>query len=132
MLPKDGDVTPGAAMRHEGGMLMALGAALGLLVAVYNFFSPVGLLAPASDVAGTPGAGVAIFGTVALLLAGLVLAGSVANRALIGILIVGSFLGILGTALAGWLLDSILLVGLMVICGIGWLLRVFTDHDFIA
>lgn len=111
---------------------MALGAALGLLVAIYNFLSPVGLLAPASNVAGSPGAGLVIFSTLVLTLAALVLAGSITNRALIGFLIVGSLVGILGTALAGWLLDSILLVGLMVICGIGWLLRVFTDHDFIA
>ena len=83
-------------------------AALGLWSRSTTSSTPVGLLAPAGDVAN-PGAGVAIFGTVALLLAGLVLAGSVAKRALIGHPDRRVLLGILGTALAGWLLDSILL-----------------------
>ena len=66
-------------MRHDGGLLIALGAGLGLLVSIFNYFAPVALLAPTASVAWTPGALLAIAATAILLLAGLVLGGSAAR-----------------------------------------------------
>jgi hypothetical protein len=72
---------------------------------------------------------VAIFATTALLLAGLTLGGRASNPWLVGFLIVGSLIGILGTALAAWLLDSPPLLGLMGLCLVGWVLRAFTRRS---
>jgi CubicO group peptidase (beta-lactamase class C family) len=46
-------------MRHDGGLLIALGAGLGLLGSIFAFLSPVALLAPTSNVGWTPGVGLA-------------------------------------------------------------------------
>ena len=87
-------------MRHDGGLLIALGAGLGLLVSIFNFLSPVALFAPTTSVAWTPGEGLAVVATAILLVAGLVLGGSAKGGALVGFFIVGSLVGILGTGLA--------------------------------
>jgi hypothetical protein len=116
-------------MRHDGGLLIALGAGLGLLVSIYNFLAPAALLAPTSGIAWTPGAGLAVAATAILFVAGLVLGGSASNRVLVGFLIIGSLLGILGTGLAAWLLESPILLALMLMCLLGWLLRVLTRHS---
>ena len=117
-------------MRHDGGLLTALGAGLGLLVSIFNYFAPVALLAPTSSVAGTPAALLAIAATFILLLAGLVLAGNAACRGLVAFLMTGALFGILGTALVAWLLESQLLLALMLVCLIGWLLRAFTRRSY--
>ncbi len=113
-------------MRHDGGLLIAFGAGLALLVAIWNWFSPTGFLAPLSSIARTPGAALMIAATLVLLVAGLVLGGTTTHRGLIGFLMIGAFFGILGTGLAGWLLDSQISVGLMAICAVGWLIRAFS------
>ncbi len=113
-------------MRHDGGLLMALGAGLGLLVAIWGFLMPTQLLAPTSATAWTIGAAVSVAATAVLFVAGLVLAGTAAPRGLNAFLLIGSLIGILGTALAGCLLESQLLVALMAVCLVGWLLRVLT------
>ncbi len=113
-------------MRHDGGLLIAFGAALGFVASVYNYFAAAPLFAPTSAIAGTPGALVPIATTAILFMAGLVLAGTAAGPLLAALLIVGTLAGILGTALAGWLLESQLLVALMLLCFIGWLMRVLT------
>ncbi len=115
-------------MRHDGGLLIALGAGLGLLVSIYNYFAPVSLLAPATDVSHTWGALVALAATAILFIAGLVLGGATTNRGLIAFLVAGCLVGILGTALVAWLLESQLLLALMLVCAIGWLMRVFTGR----
>ena len=94
--------------------LIALGAGLGPLVSIYNAFSPVGLLAPTSNVSGTP-ALLAIAATAILLVAGLVLAGTAPGRGLAAFFIIGSLVGILGTGFVAWLLHSKLLVALMLL-----------------
>ena len=113
-------------MRHDGGLLIALGAGLGLLVSIYNFFAPTALLAGTSDVSGSPGALLAIAATLILFLAGLVLGGAARHPALVGFLVIGSLVGILGTMLTAWLLESRILLALMLVCLVGWLLRVTT------
>jgi hypothetical protein len=115
-------------MRHDGGLLIALGAGLGLLVSLYNYFAPVALLAPTSSVAGTPGAILAVAATLILTVAGLVLGGGADNRWLVGFLMVGSLLGIVGTALVAWLLESRILLALMLACLVGWVIRAFTGR----
>jgi hypothetical protein len=115
-------------MRHDGGLLIALGAGLGLLVAIWNYFAPTALLAPATDVSHTPGALLAIGATLVLFLAGLVLGGAPRHAALTAFLLLGSLLGIAGTALTAWLLESQLLLALMLVCAIGWLLRIATPR----
>ena len=42
-------------MRHDGGLLIALGAGLGLLVSICNYFAPTALLAPTSRRRRHPG-----------------------------------------------------------------------------
>ncbi len=116
-------------MRHDGGFLIVLGAVLGLAVALYDFFAPTVFLAPDSAIAWTPGAGLVVFSTFCLLVAGLVLAGRASNRILIGFLMVGALVAILGTALAAYLLDSLVLVALMGVCLVGWLMRAFTGSN---
>lgn len=115
-------------MRHDGGLLMALGAGAALAVSVWNFFAPVGLLAPTTAIAGTPAAGLAIAATLVLFLAALVLAGSASNPVLIAVLLVGMLVGILGTAFTGRLIESPLLVGLMAVCFVGWLIRLVSPR----
>jgi len=113
-------------MRHDGGLMIAFGAGIGCLVSVWNYFAPVSLLAPTTGVAGTPGAALAIAATAILCIAGLVLAGTASGRGLTLLLMIGALVGILGTGLAAWLLESNLLLALMLVCLIGWGLRVFT------
>jgi hypothetical protein len=45
---------------------------------------------------------------------------------------ISALLAILGTALAGWMLDSMILVALMLFCLVGWLMRLFTRHPRLA
>ena len=113
-------------MRHDGGLLIALGAGLGLLASIWNYLAPTALLAPTTDVSHTPGALLAIAATAILLLAGLVLGGRPRGAGLTTFLVLGSIVGIAGTALAAWLLESTLLLALMLVAAIGWLLRVTT------
>jgi hypothetical protein len=116
-------------MRHDGGLLIALGAGLGLLLSVYNYFAPTALLAPATSIAGTPAAILAVTACAILLVAGLVLAGSASHPALVGFLMAGSLVGILGTAFTARLIESRLLLALMLVCLIGWLIRAFTRRS---
>ena len=115
-------------MRHDGGLLIALGAGLGLLVAIWNYFAAPSLLAPTTDVSHTWGALLAIAATLALFLAGLVLGGAPRHPALTAFLVVGCLVGILGTALTAWLLESRLLLALMLVSAVGWLLRIATPR----
>jgi len=115
-------------MRHDGGLLIAFGAGLGLLVAIWNYFASTALLAPTTDVSHTPGALLAVAATAVLLIAGLVLGGSARNPWLVAFLVLGSLVGIVGTALAAWLLESQLLLALMLVAAVGWTLRITTPR----
>jgi len=115
-------------MRHDGGLLIALGAGLGLLVSLWNYFLTPALLAPATDVSHTWGALLAVAATLALFLAGLVLGGRPRGAALTTFLVLGCAVGIAGTALTAWLLESRLLLALMLVAAVGWVLRVATPR----
>lgn len=111
-------------MRNIGGLVIAGGAGLGLAVSIWNFLVSPSLFEPTSDVAQTPAALVAVAVTLALLLAGLVLAGRRRGAALTAFLVVGCLAGIAGGALTAWLVESRILLALMLVCAIGWLIRV--------
>ncbi len=115
-------------MQLNGGLMIALGAGLALLVSIYNYFVSPALFAPTSDIAHTAGALVAILATLALFLAGLGLARRRPGAALTAFLVIGSLVGIAGTALAGVLLESRVLVVLMAVCALGWLIRIATSR----
>ena len=115
-------------MRHDGGLLIALGAGLGLLVSIWNYLAAPALLAPSNDVSHTWGALLAVAATLALFLAGLVLGGRPRSAALTTFLVLGCLVGIAGGALTAWLLESPLLVALMLVCAVGWVLRISTPR----
>jgi hypothetical protein len=124
--------TAGGTMRHDGGLVIALGAALALAVAIYNYLSPVAFLAPQASVAGTPGAALVVFSTAVLAAAGLILGGRTGSRALVGFLMVGALVAILGTGLAAWLLESPAILALMGLCSVGWILRALQRRPSVA
>lgn len=121
----------GDGMGHDGGKLIALGSGLGFLVAVYNYFSPLSLLAPATSVDGTPGALLVVGATLVLALAGVALAGRRTHPALVAFLMIGTLFGILGTGLAAVFLNSMVIVALMALAGVGWLMRAFVSAEAI-
>jgi hypothetical protein len=112
-----------------GGRLIAVGALLGLGVSIYNFFAPVSLFAPASTIAGTPGAILVIVSTALLLLAGLVLASRVRSAAVRWFFGIAALLDIIGTTFAAYLLDSTVLMALMGVCGVGWIAWIGAGRD---
>ncbi|WP_404402191.1 hypothetical protein [Pelagibacterium halotolerans] len=95
--------------------VIAFGAAVGLIVSIVNYFTP------GNGISGTEGALLVIGSTLAILMAATViwlLAGRL--RWIGSILFVLILLGILGTALAGYLLESTWLPIMMAVCLIGW------------
>lgn len=112
-------------MKRSGALLIALGAAIGLAVSVYNYFSPLGFLSPYSNTAGTAGALLVVGSTAIMLVAGLVLATLPRSRALVVFALLGCLVDILGTGFAALLLDSLPLLAAMVIAAVGWLMWVF-------
>jgi hypothetical protein len=111
-------------MKRIGALLIIVGSLLGLLISIFNYFSPAGLLSPLSDTAGTPGALLVVGSTAIMLIAGLVLL-SGRFSALAIIAIVGVLLDVLGTGFAAMLLQSPPLLVAMAVAGLGWLLWVF-------
>ncbi len=115
-------------MTRLGALIIALGAAIGLVVSIYNYFISPGLFAPFSDVAGTIGGLLVIGSTALMLLAGLILAGLPRSRILTWIAIIGCLLDIVGTGFAALLLDSTPLLIAMAICAVGWVLWIFAGR----
>lgn len=112
-------------MRRLGAWLIIIGAAAGLGIAIYNYFSPAGFLAPLSNTAGTPGALLVIGSTALMLVAGLVLLGGTHSRFVTVFFATGVLLDVLGTGFAAILLESPPLLAAMSVAGIGWLLWIF-------
>jgi hypothetical protein len=106
-----------------GVWLIVLGALLGLAVSIYNYVSPVSFLAPDSGIAGTGGAALVVFSTAVLLIFGLMLLGRRWGRGMRAFVLFGALVDIVGTAFAAYLLNSKVLLLLMVLCFIGWLMR---------
>ena len=80
----------------------------------------------AIGIAATPGAILAVASTIILLGFGLVMRGCAGHGRAFRILVATlAFRNIVGTALAGYLLDSETLVALMMVCLVGWLTLIF-------
>jgi hypothetical protein len=100
----------------RGAGLIALSAAAGLAVSIFNYFSRT------SGIDGSGGALLVIASCAAILLAALLLALRSGIRDGLNITLLSLiFLGILGTALAAYLLASTWLQVLMALGLIGWL-----------
>ena len=105
---------------NSGALLMGASAAAALALSIYNYVTPF------TGIDGTPGALLVIASTTLLILFALALQmGHGGGAALHAFLLVSSFLDILGTAFAGWLLESRGLVVLMAICFVGWVMAAF-------
>lgn len=109
-------------MKRIGAWLIVFGSAVGLGIAVYNFFSPTGFLSPLSNTSWTWGALLVIGSTALMLIAGLVLLGQPHLRLVAIFFGLGVFLDVLGTGFAALLLESPPLLVAVGVAGVGWLL----------
>lgn len=108
-------------VRTYGLWVLALASLIAFAVTIYNFFDK------SNGIHGTEGALLVVVSTALMLIASLVISvGRVRPRWFRVLLEVLILLDILGTGLAGYLLESWALVGLMVIALIGWLVYVVT------
>lgn len=100
-----------------GAWLIVIASIVGLAVSIYNYHSAD------SGIAGTSGAMLVIVSTALLLFAGFILGRDMGGGGLRAVLAALCFLGILGTAFAGYLLESRTLIAAMALCLLGWLVR---------
>jgi hypothetical protein len=102
-----------------GGWLLIAAAALGFLVALYDFFLAWGI-------SYSIGSGIVVFSTAIMTVAALVIVLVRPARWVRIVLGIGLVLDFLGTALAAYFLDSYLLTVLSLIAGLGWLIFVLS------
>ena len=106
-----------------GASMLCSGAILGTAVSIANYFSPD------SGIAGTPGALLVIVSTVILLAFGLIMRSDGKRGRGFRVFITASALfDIVGTAFAGYLLNSETLVVLMMVSLAGWLIHLFESR----
>lgn len=105
--------------RDWGLWLMGAAAALGLVVSIFLYVSP------GTGVTGEPGTMLVIVSTTLLLIAAALLLWAGMPTWLRVIFLVLSALDLIGTAVAGWMLNSQVLAILMVVGAVGWLIHVF-------
>ena len=106
-----------------GASLLCSGAIVGTAVSVANFFSPD------SGIAGTPGAILVIASTVILLALGLIMRGGVIRGRGFRVFVAAAALfDIVGTAFAGYLLNSETLVVAMLVSLAGWFIHLFESR----
>ena len=102
-----------------GGWLLIVAAALGFVVALYDFFLAWGIRY-------SIGSGIVIFSTAIMTVAALVIVFARPTRWVRIVLGIGLVLDFLGTALAAYFLDSYLLTVLSLLAGLGWLIFVLS------
>jgi hypothetical protein len=102
-----------------GGWLLIVAAAIGFLVALYDFFLAWGIRY-------SIGSGIVVFSTAIMTVAALVIVFARPARWVRIVLGIGLVLDFLGTALAAYFLESYLLTALSLIAGIGWLIYVLS------
>ena len=103
-----------------GAWMIVIASIVALAVSIYNYNSAD------SGIAGTPGAMLVMVSSFLLLVRGLpARARHGWRRILRSLLAALCFLGILGTGLAGYLLESTTLAVAMALCMVGWLIRLF-------
>ena len=113
-------------MANFGARLVSLTAILGTAVSIYNYFNPM------SGIAGTPGALLVIVSTLILFALGVFLGAGLRSAGLRFFIAASLLLGIMGTALAAYLLHSNALLALMLACFLGWLMQVCTPARSLA
>lgn len=101
------------------GWLLIAAAAVGFLVALYDFFLAWGIRY-------SIGSGIVVFSTAIMTVAALVIVFARPARWVRIVLGIGLVLDFLGTALAAYFLESYLLTALSLIAGIGWLIYVLS------
>jgi hypothetical protein len=106
-----------------GAWLIVIASLAGLAVSIFNYGSTD------SGIAGTPGAMLVIISTAFLLFAGFALGRDMGSFALRTVFATLCLLGILGTAFAGYLLESNILIVAMALCLFGWLTRLFQTRS---
>ncbi len=107
-----------AVQANPGAWLIAVSAAAGLIASLIYHFSP------GDGIAFTPGTLLVIISTALLLAASLVMATGIWRHWLLDeFLLVATFLDILGTVFAAWLLEAHWLLGLMVLAAVGWIVQ---------
>ncbi len=112
---------------NSGALLMGLAAIAALALCIYNYMTPF------TGIDGTAGALLVIASTALLVLFALALWMSHGGgQALHVFLLAASIADIVGTAFAGWMLESHALVALMAVCFIGWLMAAFRPRAVIA
>ncbi len=110
-----------------GSVLVALGAILGALVSIFNYMSPD------SGIAGTPGAVLVIISTLILFLFSTMMGRyGVRSTALRVFILISALLAILGTAFAGYMLESNALIAFMAVSLIGLIMRIFKHQPVLA
>ena len=102
-----------------GAWMIVIASIVALAVSIYNYNSAD------SGIAGTPGAMLVMVSSFLLLFAGFLLGRDMGGGGLRFLLAALCFLGILGTGLAGYLLESTTLAVAMALCMVGWLIRLF-------
>lgn len=106
-----------------GASLLCSGGIVGAAVSIANFLSPD------SGIAGTPGAILVIASTIILVAFGLIMrGGTTRSRALRVFVAAVALLNIVGTAFAGYLLESETLVVAMLVSLAGWFIHLFESR----
>ncbi len=105
---------------EPGAWLMTAGSALGLLVALIDYFWR-------GDISHTRGVLLVIVSSALLLGAALLLAIRAPHGGLGATLVALAGLDILATGFAAWMLEADWLLGLMIVAAVGWIINVFFD-----
>ena len=102
-------------LADRGAWLLAAGAAAGLCLSLFNY------LWPNTGIDGTPGALLVVVSTALVLGAALVMALFRSKPLWLRVfLVVSTLLGLIGTGIAAYFLDSYLLIAFMAIGLLGW------------
>lgn len=102
-----------------GAWLIVIASIVGLTVSIINYN------AADSGVAGSAGAMLVIVSSALLLFAGFLLGRDMGGFGVRAVFATLCFFGIVGTAFAGYLLESTTLVAAMAVCLFGWFIRLF-------
>ncbi len=111
---------PPTRLDESGAWLMTASSALGLLVALVDYFWR-------GDIAHTAGVLLVIVSSALLLAAALLLATRVLRGGLAMTFVILAGLDILGTGFAAWMLEANWLLGLTGVAAVGWIINVFFD-----
>ena len=104
------------AKRSFGARLMLLAGALGVAAAAYDFYTPP------TGIDGTGGVELVIASSL-LMVFGALMVILLAPGFLAGVFLLLLLLDVIGTGVAGYFLESPMVMGAMALAALGWLLR---------